>query len=45
MAVSGELTIGVCEEICIPVTFTFDTLLPEIGTRDAASSPPWPTRP
>jgi DsbC/DsbD-like thiol-disulfide interchange protein len=36
MAVSGELTIGVCEEICIPVTFTFDTLLPEVGTRDAS---------
>jgi len=36
MAVSGELTIGVCEEICIPVTFTFDTLLPEVGARDAS---------
>lgn len=32
--ISGELTIGVCEEICIPVTYTFDTLLPENGTRD-----------
>ena len=33
---TGELTIGVCEEICIPVTFTFDTLLPEVGARDAS---------
>ena len=32
--ISGDLTIGVCEEICIPVTYAFDTLLPENGTRD-----------
>lgn len=32
--VSGELTIGVCDEICIPVTFTFDTLLPATGQTD-----------
>ncbi|MCK0096047.1 hypothetical protein MWU60_10745 [Yoonia sp. F2084L] len=32
--VSGELTIGVCEEICIPVTFNFDTLLPAVGAAD-----------
>ncbi len=32
--VSGELTIGVCDEICIPVTFAFDTLLPTIGQSD-----------
>lgn len=36
--VSGELTIGVCDEICIPVTFTFDTLLPQAGAHDAAIS-------
>lgn len=35
IAVSGELTVGVCEEICIPVTFTFDTFLPQTGIRDA----------
>lgn len=34
--VSGELIIGVCEEICIPVTFSFDTILPEVGAKDAA---------
>ncbi len=34
--VSGELTIGVCDEICIPVTFSFDTLLPATGQADAA---------
>ncbi len=32
---SGKLTIGVCEEICIPVTFSFDTLLPRAGVYDA----------
>lgn len=36
IAVTGQLTIGVCEEICIPVTYTFDTLLPQAGTHDAA---------
>lgn len=33
---SGQLTIGVCEEICMPVTFGFDTVLPQAGTHDAA---------
>ena len=33
---TGELTIGVCEEICIPVTFAFDTVLPQVGAHDAA---------
>lgn len=32
--VSGALTIGVCEEVCIPVTFSFDTVLPQEGSRD-----------
>lgn len=36
--VSGELTIGVCDEVCIPVTFAFDTLLPQSGTHDAVIS-------
>jgi len=33
---TGALSVGVCEEICIPVTFTFDTLLPQNGRRDAS---------
>ncbi len=32
----GELTIGVCEEICIPFSVAFDTLLPSSGERDSA---------
>jgi DsbC/DsbD-like thiol-disulfide interchange protein len=34
--ISGQLLIGVCEEICIPVTLEFDELLPMTGKRDAA---------
>lgn len=34
VAVAGELTIGVCEEICIPVTLSFDTILPVKGAYD-----------
>ena len=34
--ISGEVTIGVCEEICIPVSFSFDTVLPQVGAPDAA---------
>lgn len=30
----GSLFIGVCEEICIPVTLNFDTLLPVTGEHD-----------
>jgi len=36
VSVSGELMIGVCEEICIPVTLHFDALLPEVGAPDSA---------
>jgi DsbC/DsbD-like thiol-disulfide interchange protein len=36
VSVSGELTIGVCEEICIPVTFEFDAVLPASGSPDSA---------
>jgi DsbC/DsbD-like thiol-disulfide interchange protein len=36
MRISGQLYIGVCEEICIPVTLDFDALLPITGERDAA---------
>lgn len=38
IAISGEMVIGVCEEICIPVTLDFDTLLPAIGAPDRAIS-------
>ncbi len=34
LALGGELLIGVCEEICIPVTLEFDTVLPAMGTDD-----------
>ena len=33
---AGELDIGVCEEVCVPMRLTFDTLLPEGGRRDPA---------
>lgn len=33
---TGQIDIGVCEEICIPVTLTFDAALPATGQRDAA---------
>ena len=33
-AVSGDIQIGVCEEICIPVTLPFSALLPPSGTHD-----------
>ncbi|MEL6958886.1 MAG: protein-disulfide reductase DsbD domain-containing protein [Pseudomonadota bacterium] len=33
---AGEVQIGVCEEICIPVMLSFDTLLPPEGRRDPA---------
>jgi len=38
LAISGELFIGICEEICIPVTLSFDTELPEIGAPDTRIS-------
>ncbi|WP_108813701.1 protein-disulfide reductase DsbD domain-containing protein [Loktanella sp. Alg231-35] len=34
LSVSGELTIGVCEEICIPVNLEFDETLPAGGAPD-----------
>ncbi|MEL6682688.1 MAG: protein-disulfide reductase DsbD domain-containing protein [Pseudomonadota bacterium] len=34
--ISGQIDIGVCEEICIPVTLSFDELLPPSGERSAA---------
>lgn len=36
MRISGSLNIGVCEEICIPVSLDFDALLPPAGERDPA---------
>lgn len=30
----GEMLIGVCEEICIPATLSFDTILPMVGAPD-----------
>ncbi len=35
VAISGEITIGVCEEICIPVTLNVASLLPQVGQPDA----------
>lgn len=34
----GSVDIGVCEEICIPASFSFDTIIPANGKRDAAIS-------
>jgi DsbC/DsbD-like thiol-disulfide interchange protein len=45
IAVQGEMMIGVCEEICIPVTLTFDALLPAIGAPDGAISAALANRP
>ncbi|WP_245882625.1 protein-disulfide reductase DsbD domain-containing protein [Yoonia sediminilitoris] len=36
LEISGTLSIGVCEEICIPVTLDFQGLLPSEGARDAS---------
>jgi DsbC/DsbD-like thiol-disulfide interchange protein len=33
---SGEITIGVCEDICVPVSLPFTALLPTGGRRDGA---------
>lgn len=33
---AGQVQIGVCEEICVPVLLTFDAVLPAGGTRDAS---------
>lgn len=32
----GQVQIGVCEEICVPVVLEFDAVLPAGGTRDGA---------
>lgn len=36
MRLAGQIDIGVCDEICIPVTLDFDTVLTNGGKRDAA---------
>jgi len=33
---AGDLVIGVCDEICVPVQATFDATLPDVGQRDSA---------
>jgi DsbC/DsbD-like thiol-disulfide interchange protein len=32
----GKLEIGVCNEICVPITLRFDAALPDAGARDSA---------
>ena len=34
--ISGDLHIGVCEDICIPVSLSFDAMLPVTGDRDTS---------
>lgn len=36
MKMSGNIDLGVCEEICVPVTLAFDAELPRGGERDPA---------
>jgi len=36
ITLSGDLQIGICEEICIPVRLHFDTELPMTGKRDTS---------
>lgn len=33
---AGQVQIGICEEVCVPVTLDFDALLPVGGSRDPA---------
>ncbi len=33
---AGQIEIGVCDQICVPVSLTFDAVLPQGGKRDAA---------
>ncbi len=36
MQITGQIDLGVCEEICIPVSLDFDATLPIRGSRDSA---------
>jgi DsbC/DsbD-like thiol-disulfide interchange protein len=45
VALSGDMTIGVCEEICIPVTLSFDAQLPMVGAANTAISDALANRP
>tara|TARA_R110002051_G_scaffold1008_11_gene5039 strand:+ start:1235 stop:2041 length:807 start_codon:yes stop_codon:yes gene_type:complete len=36
MRLAGVIEIGVCQDICVPVTLDFDAVLPRGGKRDAA---------
>ncbi|WP_322894390.1 MULTISPECIES: protein-disulfide reductase DsbD domain-containing protein [unclassified Yoonia] len=36
VGISGQIEIGVCDEVCIPVTLDFAALLPPVGASDPA---------
>lgn len=36
LRITGQIDIGVCQDICIPVSLPFDVMLPMDGTREAA---------
>jgi DsbC/DsbD-like thiol-disulfide interchange protein len=36
LRLAGTVELGVCQDICRPVTLAFDAVLPEAGARDAA---------
>jgi DsbC/DsbD-like thiol-disulfide interchange protein len=36
IAFSGDMVIGVCDDVCVPVQLQFDAVLPADGTRDGA---------
>ena len=36
VTLAGEVVIGVCEEVCVPVTLSFNSALPPEGRRDGA---------
>jgi len=36
ITLSGEISMGICEDICIPVTLPFEAVLPPDGGRDTA---------
>lgn len=45
VAIQGQMIIGVCEEICIPVTLSFDAMLPITGAPDKTISAALADRP
>ncbi|WP_373355053.1 protein-disulfide reductase DsbD domain-containing protein [Pseudoroseicyclus sp. CXY001] len=36
IVLSGEIELGICEEICVPVRLPIEALLPAVGSRDGA---------